>query len=846
MGDHLELAPGSRGSKGRLKTVITRLDEAGETVGRSEQFFDSDSHYAVAARFLGVNPVVVMKAVDRYVRKGQSVYELEEKLDGIQRAPLVFRVRKRDAGKGSGAQHDSLAGALAAADGGSVVEWDDCDRCCMLDLDFHSGSGCVAPDAGLVLSAAECLRPTPTVWWLSKSGGLHAVYLGDTAEELAASAGVSLQQRFPGCGIELKHATHAPPGEVVWCEQTSELPKLFCPVEEGRYDEWLEERGFAVGQRYSHELCPVMPSRRAAGNSPPVVVYADHIYCHICAADGVRRGSKTPGYFPLARLAGVTEATMFDLCVRNFAHWGHARHVVAQLVHNENLARCVYRAALRRRHGDDPRIALVYSATPATGLVRYDGYWAGDSGRPKAYDRTSPVLAGLPVCKKPDEEGELKTDMRIVEELASSDDLSAYGYPALTRVWGMQLTQFQDLPTNRVFKPIQRNGHPQYLPVRSRLDRDSAWGAIEALFPGVDRRVVELLVVAKGCSEHRVGLPPMVFLSGPTGAGKTQTVNLAASICGDSASKVLFATEIDRVRRGVLKAKETGSFAFFDEYLKTAKAARTPPDDAMEMLLTLEPDSVSHVLYVGPVPLGELPVCVWADTVVPTEVASHSQIGRRMHYAQLQEAKEGWSDARDLRKMGLDVVRAADSVLSWVVDDWFGPGEGTDFAEVARALGFKLLRDTPAAEEKACLVQRLFELVCKAQPVTGAEKRRWSDPGWVLINLNDDRSELTECWKWLADVRDPGFSRSVSECDLKRVLGLRSPARLETSKSGNKVAVRFVGEGGRCNGDLELAADKPRLHGRGNAERGRPEEVQFEGVPEGRVDATSLRDVRGG
>src|SRR5574337_305497 len=112
MPDRLEFAPGARGSKGRLKTIITRVDSAGDVVGRSEQFFDSDSHFGVAARFLGVKPVVVMKAFDRYRQKGQAEYPLEEKLDSLPRAPLVFRVRGKTSGKETCSEYADLLQAL--------------------------------------------------------------------------------------------------------------------------------------------------------------------------------------------------------------------------------------------------------------------------------------------------------------------------------------------------------------------------------------------------------------------------------------------------------------------------------------------------------------------------------------------------------------------------------------------------------------------------------------------------------------------------------------------------------------------------------------------------------------
>lgn len=827
MPERLTFTVGARGSRGRQKTIIARLSESGDVVGRSEQFFDSDAHFVVAARFLCMPPRQIAALYERHVKEGIDSIDLG---GPSPRKRELVPVTVRGLMSGQRQEYDSFWSAhnACAGDQGKTIEWSGVEEMAVLDLDFHAS---FVPDRADVMAAGDLLSPVPIRWWLSRSGGLHALYCsldGVGADELAACAALWLQERFAGSRSEIKSATRPAPGDVVCCVPTSDcrhLHRLHARVscDEAVAAEWLEDRGLEVGKRYPHDRCPVNPSRRAEGNSPPVVVYADHIYCHICAADGVRKGSRGVGYFPIQKLAGRTEATMFRRCVENFTHWDHAKYIVGQLVNGEQMARTVYRAALRQLHGDDPRVPRAFSSCPKTGLVRYDGYWSGASGRVKKYDRQSPVLAGLPVAQYVDEDGEVKTDMKVVEELASTDDLAPYGYPALTRVWGVQLTKLQDLPDNRVFAVLQRNGDPQYLPSARRMPEDAAWQVLERHFPGLNRPAIELLIAAKGCSEHRTGLPPMVFFTGPTGAGKTQTVDLAASICGDRATRVIFHQDQDRVRRGVLKAKEAGSFAFFDEYLKAAKSWRTPPDDAMEFLLGLDPDSVSHVLYVGAVALGDLPVCVWADTELPPEVCGHAQIGRRVHHVPLLEAKEGWSPAKDLRGLGSEVAAAGDSILSCVVDRWFSPGPGTDFADVAAALGFKLLRDSGAGEEKANLIRRLFALACMAPPITGGLKKRWPDRGWVAVNLSADSDELTLAWKFLADRNDHGQSRSVSECDLKRVLGLAHPAKLEVSRFGNHVAIRFA-SGDKYNAELELAAGAAGVHGPGDAVGDRPQE----------------------
>lgn len=808
---------GKPGEKARHEIKVSRLGETGDLVTSYWPcYFDRTSHFRDGAKVLGVPFADLAGMVARYRAAWQPRSEvvLPEEPTAAEPAEeqpaVVFRVRGLRQSATEGRTYADIFEALTAPCDAAdpVVEWDGIEEYCILDLDFHKGQ---TPDANDLRISADTLRPMPVAWWRSRNGGLHCLFLRDTiltAAELASLASLKLAARFPAAAIELKHSTRQPPGEVVRIRPHASGGLSGLPGEPGRVLDaedaaaWLEERDLLPGQRYPHERCPVNPHPRAEGNAPPVVVFEDHIYCHICAADGVRRGSGTPGYFPLAKLAGTVQQSMLQKCVNNFTHWDHARHIVGQTVEDETRGKLVYRAALKQRHGDDLRVDRVFYF-PKTGLVRYEGHWADSAGSVLRLDKASRVLAELPAALRPEmnKDGviELRSIPAIVEMLSQTIDLTEYGYPALTRVWGFQLTQFQDPPGNRVYTVLQRNGNPEYLPPARRMDEADAWRLLEDYFPGVDRAAVELLIVAKGCSELRAGLLPMVFFCGPTGSGKTQTVDLAASICGDRASGVRYDREPSRMFAAIIQAKRTGSFAFFDEFLKGANAAKIPADTAMEIVLDLKPETQTHILYVGPVALGELPVCVWADTTIPNCVWTHSQIGRRVHVVFLREGRVWGRSAKDLRNLGPEVVKAADSILSAIIDRRFPPGTPTDFVEVAADLGFSLLQDSDIARRKQDRIRDFFEHVCSAPKPKGC---RLPGKGWKLIDLAGD-SDLTYAWRELMDDNQK-TSRAISEMDLKAVLGLTTTAKLETEVSRTKLYVRFASIEGeeKVNGEL--------------------------------------------
>lgn len=872
MPESLRIEAGSaRGVRKKLK--LTKLSEAGAIVAQLEELVDSSDHFRKVSRSLGISEAVLQAAVARFRESGAGDTPLEQAAPVAQASPpVMFRLRGIKQKAAEGSQHDSFEGALRAPGpaGETVIEWRGTEEVCGLDLDFHAG---FAPDAADLNSAVSILAPIPFAWWISAHGGLRSMYRrmgGYTAEQLAGVAGLALLLRFPAATLELKSRTRRPQGEAVLCEQSAEvnsLRRLFADTEadEEGFADWLEERGYTPGERYTHDQCPVAPSARGERNTPPVCIYDNHIYCYICASDGVKRGSNTAGYFPLAALAGSQVPTMVKLCVRRLTHWGHAKHVLIPLTRNEKVARVVYSAALRMYHKADPRLDRIFSAEGPGGLVRYDGYWADGKGQTLTLSTASASLKDLPAARYLNANGEEKAHAATVERLAQPADITPYGYPALCPVWGMQLTFLQEQPATKIFSVVQskllnpeqyRDRRPRYVSKEKRMPEAEAWGVLSRAFPGVQPAAIKLLIVAKGCAEMRAGLPPMVFLTGPTGSGKTVSPLLAAAICGDSVATVRYTVNEERLRQGLHSAKQTGSYAFFDEYLKAAAAAKQSPVAAMEVLLGFTEDSLSHKLYTGPVALGDLPACVWADTAIHKDILTHAQIGRRVFHIGLPD-EQHWEDTcaaegiEGPKKLRLALSRryadAADAILSAVVDEWFGPGPPTDFANVAVKLGFKRIRDGELAEEKKAAIRDLFKRICDEPALTGSDRIRWKGPGWKLVQLSGT-SDLTEAWLALQPGNEVASTNIFTETDLRQVIGLAYVTAIDVDKHGNKLAVRFINrETGRTNrelyGNVELGAAGSSPNGLGNPIDSGPTQDWGASLPPGFLNPVAQRCV---
>lgn len=857
----------STGKAGRKELTIARVTADGTVLRQGRLYYPpGDRQIGMLASTLCTSGSrqALVNLLHRYLfndyEKGVREVPLEEAGQPAPAlSPAPFRLRGKYQPAGQAQRFATLDEALAAPCEAAkpLVEWDDIEETCCLDLDFH---GVTPPAAHDLACAAERVEPAPRLWWLSKSGGLHAVYdrRGEyTAEELAAAAGFQFLRKFPTAVLELKRNTYRPPeGASITAGVPTDgigfLRTLLGSsggVDEDQIAAWLDEQGLEVGKRYEHERCPGNPSPRAQGNSPPVVVYDDHIYCYICAGDGRQ------AWFSYAQIVGTFEASLFGSCVRGLTHWGHARHFLPQQLHlPEALARVIYRVALRQQHGEDPRVKQAFTAGGVTGCVRCNGYWTTEEGETRSTEKVAAILAQLPAVTYPDEQGKLKPDPVKLADFTDALDLTRHGYPPITQIRGVQFTANQTLPPNKLFMTVYpkalRHEHmkrqrPQYLPPGKRLTEGQAWGVIERAYPGVNRAAITLLLIARGCTEACSGMTPMLFLSGPTGSGKTGSTHLAAAIAGDVAKSVVYRRDPAEVRMALLTAKRGGGFALLDEYLKGAAREKHTACEAMETLLGFTPDTQVRELYVGYVDMNELPVCCWADTTLPAEVQQHSQIARRLIHVPMPERlhwephlkREGIYFPGDLRTNGSsEFIEAANAILSAVIDQWFPPGPPTDFFEAARAIGFRPVEENNLAAEKEEQIRRLFKLVCELPEPSEQDRKRYPGPGWKVIQLTAE-GEAQFLWLSLADPGNHSSSRAVSEADLKAVLQLSAVAECETKLYGQKLFIRFRSPDAKAfnqeltRAPIQLEPEPADLRGPGNAEPAQPPEGWWARVP---------------
>ena len=794
------------------KIRVRKLDREDKLLGEYVGHYLEPKDYDRTAKQLGVSEDILRDCITEYRKAPDKLYTFE-----LQTRPAkpIFSVRGEVSLRNTGKAFGEFKTALQSAKPDEVVEWQGTSWVCNLDIDFPND----APTVESVNRFIETLTPRPGMWWVSRSGvGVHLIYTTEgifDADELAAIAAYNITRRFPNCRAEFLSRTRGIPVGVVPTvqQQTADvgvLRGLLTTFTDTDVEGYLDGKGWVVGQRLAHTECPVNPSDKAKGNSPPVVIHADCVYCYVCNANGIRSGSVTPGRFPYAALSGKRVNTQLAVCIENLVHWGHAKHVVTSKVQNGNLARKVYSALLKLRYGDDARIVEVFKAGEPNGLVRYQGHWADNRGSTVVLRATSSIVASLPHCQIVGSNGSIGKNAVACEWLSQTVDHSCRGFFPVVPLYGVQLSQFQELPEDKIYSvqnsavlaPTQyERKRPKYIPSADRIDIEAAWKVLEVVYPGLNRGLIQCLIAARGCIEHRTGLPPMLFLTGPTGVGKTSHIDIASAILGDSVHRVYLNRDRDRFNNELITSKKFAGFINLDEVFKFGNQAGMKPVESAESILSFSETSNVYLIHVGAIQFGHLPVFVFTDSTIPTEVMQHEQIGRRVFLFPLHSevhwektlADSGIGESKYLRSNGNEeLVSALDAILSSVVDDFFLT-PATDFADVCEALGVKRLRDSGGVEDMTALIVDLFNAVKAGKPVGPEDRKRWSKPGFIVCTMTDTDKVYRAFVELQSEKEKGGIECAVlAESDLQRKLGLLVPTKFEIKRHGAKLAMRFV------------------------------------------------------
>lgn len=692
---------------------------------------------------------------------------------------------------------ESLRAAFEGTKTGTepLLEWVDKTLLCCLDIDYHNIAIGKRPSHKDLKSVVSKVKPQPFCWHPSHRGGAKLYYVvrpGYTAEELAAIGGISWQKFDPRATFDLIKATRHPcyersrdkakpplpsPEHITYCYgagDPAEIRRLLAAeMDATETAAFLAERGWSIGQTLPHSVCPIDAGQSSDETKNSVFIGETGVFCHRCSSRGLGAGGS--GFMPYTALAGGNDPRL-AVMVKGFCHYEHAAVILSNLFPGvaPPVLEIVYRVMLKIVHSiDDPRIPLALSS--GRGFVRTRGLWVTADGTSTLTQGLKEYIRSLPAVLTPSEDG-FGLNVAKFASFLNSGSLEQYGYPDITfirgcRVHGHHMSGRDGENVRTIIRSEFRHCSPQYIPLSKRMSPDDSWGLLDEVYPGINKSYVRLLIAAKGASEGRLAQCPFILATGPAGSGKSTTPHIAAGICGDKADEPVWHPHPERFRAALMDASRESSFVVVNEIFKSADQAKVTYIQALNPMLSLTEDSRSHVLYLGSVPFGRLPVFVLTDVHVPPQVESDIQIGRRFIYYRLT-SRISWEAtfvqrgirAHEFRCLSLEHANAADAILSDVIDEFFQ--EPMSLKDIAEALGSQYLSTYgDDSDRKRDIMTDFYKEVVNAPPLVGSDASRYSPKkGWKRIDKTG-QNKLNDLWSELCDGNTPERWQSSRICD---------------------------------------------------------------------------------
>lgn len=597
----------------------------------------------------------------------------------------------------------------------------------------------------------------------------------------------------PPCTVESGYRNEA--GRVV-----RRLTSVHGDPDPAAVEDYLEDKGWAIGDQLPHDECPIGPGHESKFPKP-VCVNENGVQCFSCAGRGAALGGcSKAGFVPWGALldggtgdgTGRTRTPFGDM-VRNKTHWDHASIVLASELPRlpESFRRLAYRAALRLVHviekypAWEPGSAAAREAAESLVAAAFRPVpWVRGVGGcfVSAADLSTPLtakpelaLSALPFCKGVCVDGKAGTAKVVPDgvrlaSLLNGGDLTADGYPPVRALIGADMRDPKVVSAGDYAKVVP-------VPLQRRSASPLAYAAARAWWPknvgGVDMALVEMLLAAKAFAQNRHSSEPLiVFLSGPSGSGKTYATHLAASIACDMATVIPAEKRTDpaQLQRAVNESFARGTYCFLDEFSKY----NLTEAETLSFILGLRRGVTFHAMYKGTQVRDALGVVVIADTAIPDVFVRDQQLARRVVHvpvgAGLTAVPESSRGVRDggggmvggerVRLLAEDALQcggggyplaAFDGILTGVAARCRRVAADAERIDVsgdnrsfARSLGFSVIADGGGdGVDRNAALRELFDL---ATALDDTRDHTFKGEGWKVFNLHSE-TPVAEHWR---------------------------------------------------------------------------------------------------
>ena len=808
--------------KGRSNRWTARVGE-----GQPERVDPGDGgQVRRVARRLGVEPEALTKALQVAILALEA--DAPQSPEGEESAgePSVRVWRQGEAPR----EYPNLREALeteARPDDATYARWEGRD---LVAVDVDPAEGQRWTDAE-VASLAYAVAPVPRYAWLSRSGGVRAIFTADPVGGLSAMERAALwvvcSPRFCNSTrtsvVEpIAHTRLPQKGTTIRCWQfaygvrglRAALLGGVSPdgeVSQGspeHRDAVLASLGVPRLGRYDHTRCPFDPVE-CDGNDP--VRFLDEVvHCFVC---GKRRPYTSWG------LSGDLRDTP-DPLVCAALHWVHWSH--AELIARAEFPRCklswlrpAYRALLKVLHDaseEERRISRVFAPRSylrgVGGWIHREDFAAHKVSRDAL--RLLPWTGGV---------------FDLMDDAAAPQRLA--GYVPIEPVMHLVDSPEWHSSGERILvpRPVPRTAYDEPLTLAEAREE------MREVLPGVTDQWLDALRLMVVCGlRAQLGLPqlPMLVLTGGSGAGKGALVSAACGILGAPSRKLAPPKDTAQLSSALGEALESGApIVLIDEIGKGISWWQQ-----CRPLLEIGAEHTWRKLYVGQVCTPVRSGVVIAGSTLPAALETMPEFARRAALIDLRgllpAVTERWEAAcRNL----LQVPRLEDmrrSELGTAIAEAY-TADGLESVRVHRseswvshalALGASRLEDTERAADQQRTIRALYRLwldgpdgCLDAGRTVGGKLRRARRPGWLRgwrTGVCDDVAEILDDWIDPDAPRGHRFGRleELGTCQVPGAPGVRLMVRI----LGRRVWLRFASSAeplSLARGDRDLFPDAP-------------------------------------
>ena len=690
------------------------------------------------------------------------------------------------------------------------IRWDSLDDLAALDYDT------IAParfSEAYVQSLVYQAIPQPDRLWVTLHGGIRCIFTRTdhlTAREMAGACALMIDISLRGIDrCELLANTRTPRGNIMEGVSQS-LPALrsrlltrdISAPSDGDISHYCEERGYTIGRRYDHDVCPIEPC--ADGQRHPVHVLDEGIMCYRC------RGTRGDGWRSWSHLidgvaVGDEPANVAAMMAYHHVHWGHARYVLAAhypyLV--PDLWRYGYAGVLKILHGPDYDASAIFRKDLSF-FRSGSGLWVDDAThQPRTISHRT--AATMPAGRS-GASVDLLLDTCAIPGYIPVTPLLGVAEPSLSR------PDSSTLDTREIYIPSIVRG-------LTEGSSEDPWGELAAYLPGWSEEsetLLKILLVGAFRQQYEPAMPSMVLVTGPTGSGKGAITALAAGILGQRCVKLDLGGDRAEWSRALGQATEGGAaYAMIDEVGKIRGfwGSSSP-------LLELTSEIHWRKLYSGHVTSPLRSCIVLAGSTLPVSMPGMSELGRRLAVVHLPHRIGDWATAcrqvwgvpllerlRDGAGVGLCnalFAWAKDTALAQIATPWVQ--QCLDFG--ADPLAASDEDDAVRAER---LIRPLYDLWCSGPDsvLFPPEDVRWGAAEWLDATLPYDIDSGVEAPNaagrllvpWISDENPKssgwvGLVGVLETTDLGEAIGPEcAHLAIQVRRVKRRVAIRFVTRG---------------------------------------------------